>query len=214
MLKIPIKGSQVANLTDARYFAAWQVEWLGFCLDESAPSFLRPAEFNAIREWVEGPKVVGEFGLQKVDAILELAKLLKLPAVQVGPFLQGEALAPLQELEVFKEIVVETGDSASMIKKQLELSAPYVDQFVLDFSKNGWTWESIQESADWGLGPLQVLCKEFPLWLDLGIAPAELERMMEKLELRGLSLKGGEEEKVGVKSYDELDEILEALEDF
>lgn len=214
MLKIPIKGSQIANLTDARYFAAWQVDWLGYCLDEAAPSFLRPAEFSAIREWVEGPKVVGEFGLQEVDTILDLATLLQLPAVQVGPFLQGEALAPLEGLEVFKEIVVDAKDTAASLRVQLADSAPYVNHFVVDFSKNGWTWKALQESPDWGVEALAALSEAFPLWLDLSIPPTEIEALVSQLKLQGLSLKGGEEEKVGVKSFDELDEIMEALEDF
>ena len=40
----------------------------------------------------------------------------------------------------------------------------------------------------------------------------ELNEMLETVQIHGLSLKGGEEEKVGYKSFDELDEVLDALE--
>ena len=40
----------------------------------------------------------------------------------------------------------------------------------------------------------------------------QLNEMLEKVQIHGLSLKGGEEEKVGFKSFDELDEIIDALE--
>ena len=56
-----IKASQITNLTDARYFAAWGVEWLGFGLESGQDYFVTTAQMAAIKEWVEGPKMVGEF---------------------------------------------------------------------------------------------------------------------------------------------------------
>ena len=212
MLKTPIKASQIANLTDARYFAAWNVDWLGFCLDESALNFLKPAEFVAIREWVEGPKIVGEFGLKGSEEILQLAELMKIDAVQVGPFIKGEELAPLKDLEVFKEIVVDVDATAMAIEEEMMDSAAYVKYFLLDFSKSGWDWKKLQESTSWGKDALKKICAQFPILLDIPIPIAELEKVLEELKPKGLNLRGGEEEKVGVKSFDELDEVLEALE--
>ena len=39
-----------------------------------------------------------------------------------------------------------------------------------------------------------------------------LEEILNIPNLHGINVKGGEEEKVGVKSFDELDEFFEALE--
>lgn len=212
MLKLPIKASQIANLTDARYFAAWHVDWLGFSLDNSAPNHLQPAEFVAMREWVEGPKIVGEFGLKNPQEILQLAELMQLEAVQVGPFIHGAALEPLKDLEVFKEVVVDLDRGAESVLEELKESATYVKYFLLDFSKSGWDWEQVKTAAAWGEEALQNICHQFPVLLDLPIPVSEIEMVLTSLKVKGLNLRGGEEEKVGVKSYDELDEILEVLE--
>ena len=39
-----------------------------------------------------------------------------------------------------------------------------------------------------------------------------MAEILEIPNLQGINVKGGEEEKVGVKSFDELDEIFEAIE--
>ncbi len=64
MLKTLVKASNITNLTDARYFSALEVEWLGYHLEKGAETYIEPQNIIAIKEWVEGPKTVGEFGLQ------------------------------------------------------------------------------------------------------------------------------------------------------
>ena len=49
----------ITNLTDARYFSAWEVEWLGFNLSQGEENAISPLQVAAMREWVEGPKIVG-----------------------------------------------------------------------------------------------------------------------------------------------------------
>ena len=56
-----IKASRLTNLTDARYFAAKDVQFLGFNLEAGTPGHLDPMYMRAIREWVQGPVILGEF---------------------------------------------------------------------------------------------------------------------------------------------------------
>ena len=58
MLKTKIKANSITNLTDARYFAAWEVEWLGFNLNPGESIALQ--QVPAIKDWVDGVKIVGE----------------------------------------------------------------------------------------------------------------------------------------------------------
>ncbi len=212
MLKKPIKASQIANLTDARYFAAWEVNWLGFCLDTGADHFLQPAELVAIREWVEGPEIVGEFGFLPIEDLLELTRLMKLKAIQVGPFYEEEALAQLKDLIIFQEIIVEPGIDSNHLVEKMRKTAPYVSYFLLNFSKNNQSLEELRISEKFNVTDLKNMTAEFSILVDINLSAGEVEPFLEESGAYGLSLKGEEEERVGFKSFDELDEILEVLE--
>ncbi|MCB0588954.1 MAG: N-(5'-phosphoribosyl)anthranilate isomerase, partial [Phaeodactylibacter sp.] len=56
------------------------------------------------------------------------------------------------------------------------------------------------------------LCREYPVILSLDFNPETLQEALESLNLYGINVRGGEEEKTGFKSFDELDELFEALE--
>ena len=63
------------------------------------------------------------------------------------------------------------------------------------------------------VGDLKELCQDFKIILSIDFQLDTLEEILD-VNLFGLNLKGGDEERVGVKSFDELDEILDALEVF
>ena len=77
MLKIKVKASSIANLTDARYFAARGVEWLGFPLGGGGDG-LDLATVKAMSEWVDGVVFVGEFNLSTADEIRRVSSLLEM----------------------------------------------------------------------------------------------------------------------------------------
>ena len=79
------KAAGIESLTDARYYAAKGVQWMGFPLDDAAAGFSL-LRFKAMREWVAGPQVVGEFNYsQDAEAIYAVAADLALDAIQLGP---------------------------------------------------------------------------------------------------------------------------------
>jgi len=146
-------AAAVANLTDARYFAALGVDYMGFALEPGAEGHISPMELAAFREWIEGPALVGEFGGM---------------------------------------------DTASIVKLTKELN--------LDVS-----WETLQADPVW-IDWLTEVCADFPVLLDIP-APADmLDDILTTLEPVGVQVHGGEEEAVGLKSYDELDEWMEVLQ--
>lgn len=212
MLKTKIKASQITNLTDARYFAAWDVSWLGFCLDANTDYFMPPANVAAIKEWVEGPKIIGEFGLQTATEIRALVDTLELDAIQLGMLVGEDVLEQLDGISIFKEIVLENLDSMqSDINFHLDKFEAYIDTFILVFDKNklsfsDWTETNIDYLAD--------ICTKKNIILVMDFVAPELDDLLQKIQPLGLQVKGGEEEKVGFKSFDELDDIFEALETF
>ena len=210
MLKTKVKASAVTNLTDARYFAAREVEWLGFNFNLGDDTYIAPQEMKAIKEWVDGVKVVGEFGLQDLENIIDAVKLLELDAVQLGAFSTTEDLQVLhqQNITLLKEVVIAAPIEWGTIEQQLEEQSTFVEYFLLDFSKSGIKWGDMDESA---VQQLQALSKKYPILVSIGGNASAFEAMLDVTAIEGISVQGGEEEKVGYKSFDDLDDLFDVL---
>lgn len=214
MLRTKILAGSITNLTDARYFAAMGVEWMGFNLNPGDETFMPPVQVQAIKEWVEGPAILGEFNLQSAEEIDTIASDLELDGIQVGMFTSLDTLQELDtDLPVIKEVVIEKSTDRSGLSEILDAFAPYVQYFLLDLAKNDWTSEDLEEGDEINWAYIQELCDDYPILLHFGFDTETILEVMEDLEPSGLKVMGGDEEKVGYKSYDELDELLEALEE-
>ncbi|MDB4539191.1 MAG: hypothetical protein P8M17_05820 [Saprospiraceae bacterium] len=213
MLKIKIKASQITNLTDARYFAAWEVEWLGFNFDQGTEHYILPQNMKAIKEWVEGVKMVGEFSFATAEDINEAVELLELHTVQVGMFTEVPVLKKITAAPVIKEVVISPDVDEVSLKNHLEQCAPHVEYFLLSFEKSGTTWEMLKNGeSQIGSVLLKKLCAKYKIILSINLSQNSLDEILSIPNLHALNVTGGEEEKVGVKSFDELDEIFETLE--
>lgn len=211
MLKIKIKASDITNLTDARYFAAKEVEWLCFNFSEGAVSYIDPMKARAIFEWVEGPKIVGEFDNATADEINFYTEGWGLQVIQVGFLMPIDTVKAIKNTPIIKDIWIEEFTNPDFLVKELTAYAPHVESFQLNFDKNGITWADLKlPNAMIRIEDLKDICERFNIVLSIDFQPAMLDEILE-LNLYGLTVKGGEEERIGVKSYDELDEILDAI---
>jgi len=193
-----IKASRITNLTDARYFAAKEVDFLGFNLEEGTEGFLEPMYMKAIREWVEGPKIVGEFSRSTPAYVREAATFFGLDAVQVTPQLSAQ-LSDLEGLIVFMEIL-----SAEMDEHFFQQAAPFVSWFLIKMESSRLSEKSLLK--------IKNLCSEYPVLIQTDAPARQFSELLETLQPAGLSLVGGEEEQVGVKSFDEIEAIFDLLE--
>ena len=205
MLKTRIKASPISNLTDARYFAAREVEWLGFCLENGLPDFCPPQQVMAIKEWVEGPRIVGEFGLQNPEDIKAVVDYLDLDAVQLNQFADFSSVRQQVSVPLIQEIIIESTAS-------LPEFSPEADIYLLDFTKNNISWNDLSDAAALSRQQLVDWCEEYRILLAIDIARDDLIDFLDTVTPYGLNLRGGEEEKVGFKSFEELDDILDVLE--
>lgn len=213
MLKTKIKAGSITNLTDARYFAAREVEWLGFDLTPGSETYIDAAQMLAIKEWVDGVQIVGEFSLESGSVIKAAAAELGLDAVQLSMLTSDDTINELTpEVSVIKEIVPEYYHSDEDLQEQFSTAPTGLAYFLLNLEKNGFTWQDVKSGAPFTLQTLQDICQKFPVLLALNFKPAEVTEILAELSLQGLHLKGGDEEKVGFKSYDDLDEILDLLD--
>ncbi|MCC7506747.1 MAG: hypothetical protein IT259_15695 [Saprospiraceae bacterium] len=194
-------ASTITNLTDARYFAAREVDFLGFNLEAGTPGYLDPIYMKAMREWVEGPGIAGEFSQTDAETVREALEFYGLDAV----LLHGAGYLPQLPVLEGKTVLLELDAAAGpeAVGPIMRQAAPWVRWFVLHFPnapKN-------EDTAAW-----KTLTAQFPALLQLSVAPETLPALLADWQPAGLLLRGGEEQQVGVKSFDEIEEIFEALE--
>ena len=195
-----VKASRITNLTDARYFAAREVQFLGFNLEPDTPGYLDPMYMKAIREWVQGPKITGEFTATPLETVREAALFYGLDAVQIA----AQSLPNIHILEDIPTLVrLQASDAPAQHLHTLRAAKGLYEYLILDFSGTPDI-----DPAIW-----RDFFAEFPVLLDAAAFPDAdtLGRYIHLLQPAGIALSGGEEEQVGVKSFDEMEEILDRV---
>ena len=214
MLTTTVKASSVSNLTDARYFAAWHVEWLGFDLTASGLETLPLTQVKEIKDWIEGPKIVGELEVLDLEESQQIINFLELECIQVGMHTPVEYFNSLTVSTIIKEVIIEPTTTYSSLKQHLDTYFDYVDYFLIDFNKNNINWISLKEGrANLTRNELKELCSQYEILLNIDYTDKNTKEIVEEINPVGIIVKGGVEEKVGFKSFDELDEIFESLEE-
>lgn len=185
MNQIKIIASSISNLTDARYFAAWGVDALSFDFDK-----VDRDEYFAILDWVEGVKIYVETREEFSD--LEIH--------------EADGIIYLKDDMDSSEDIL-SGNTIVSGSLALLQSISFKEGQIL---RIGDQW------ASWNLTKKQEaiqFAKKHNCFLDIPLALTELEAYLKSDLIYGLVLRGGEEEKVGFKSFDELEEVFELLEE-
>jgi phosphoribosylanthranilate isomerase len=184
----------VNNLTDARYFSAMGVDYIGFCCNPGTESYCSIDKIKEITDWVEGPKFVLEFsGWQEESEIQNLLDSGLGNAVHFGAFSDYKKTF---SVPVFKDYIFE-----NIIDADLNIC-----DYPVIRSERTFFDLSDKEKSD-----LKEVLKMKPCFLDFQLKGNEIETILSEVPIYGIILRGGEEEKVGVKSFEDLDEIFESL---
>ena len=194
MPKIKIKASSIANLTDARYFAAMMVDFMGYQLDLSHDERLSTAEFHGIKAWVEGPEIVAQVG--------------KTPKA---------LLAEIYSAEDYQWISCDMDnhdyDDKSVIA---EFRPKSIQDLAHQTFKSGRIYQlHLQDISEQDLYQgvlLSELCAQHQVFVSAPSQEQNIRKLIEDIQPYGIDLLGGAEEKVGFKSYEELDVFFEHLE--
>ncbi|UZD23800.1 phosphoribosylanthranilate isomerase [Algoriphagus halophytocola] len=202
-LKTFVKISGITNLSDARYCAGMYVDLLGFSLEKENEKFISPEEYSEITGWVSGLEFVGEFETYTSEQILEVVKAyptvkwIEHDRLEALEDLEGKGFGLLYKmgLEEVRQIENEVAERLSSMGVIFHLTSLHEELTEIDF-------EAIRE--------LTAHCKVI---LDAGITAENVNQLIEDLGLYGISLTGGDEIKPGLKDFDELADILEALEE-
>lgn len=94
-LKTLVKVSGVNNLSNARFCAGMGVDMLGFDMDT-----LPIEQYNEIRNWVAGVKIVGETNETEVEKVLSKIEAFKPDLVEITDFDLAVELYKRSDIEV------------------------------------------------------------------------------------------------------------------
>lgn len=176
MTKLPILARNVCHLTDARYFAALEADYIVFNLDTSNPDGIDPMLFHGIVGWVEGSKI----------------------AVEMAP-------------SGFDPDIHRLSSNHSTNPQILQLDFSAIDSVSID--SDAYIINLSAEHTN--LDDLKHINATFPdanVYIQCELNPTIVKSLLDHFPHFGIVLLGSAEEKTGIKSYADLDEILDLIE--
>jgi len=192
-LKTLVKVGEITNLSDARYCAGMGVEMLGFNLNQGSDTYVSPEQFKEITEWVAGVKFVGEFANATIETIQKSIREYKLDMIQL-PFVNADLI-----FEVDLPVIL-YGESCDT--EEIDLLVDRLGDRITFFLLEGC--EDIEQ--------IEHISENQPILLGGNLEADNVDSWIEGTTIKGIALKGSLEEKPGFKDYDQLADILEALE--
>ncbi len=203
-----IWANNIKNLTDARYFAAYEVAQIGFCLDQTDTENCIDATLMAtIAEWVQGVEIAARISdaTSATEAHL-LSEKLHLDTLVVGLFYPLQHLSNAQN--VIQEIVIDGFIDWEMIRAHAETYQTSL-AFHLNFTKNNINWAELKAAKY--LDAVRDICANAPVWIQIDIAPSDIIDLQKTLNPHGFVVTGGNEERVGFKSFEDVEDTIEAI---
>lgn len=189
-LKTKVKINKITSLSEARYSAGMEVDFLGFPLYGDYEKGLQ--RFKEISSWVSGPQFVMEC-LSETDFIKVVEGKIEAEYIQVGL----EYINPTRAGNYKLFILLPDTLTSEMLDKLLSLSGQnhYVIVTLSGFTNN-------KHSLDGFSVFIEESYEELRQNLDTLLS----------LPITGICLQGSEEEAPGIHNYDHLSEMLEKLE--
>jgi len=202
-LTIPVILNSVNNLSDARYAAGMGVDLMGFEIEKAAERYISPDLYKAITAWLSGVKTVAEIAVLTPAALAIIQEHYQPDLIQFEKT-EDISIELLSTTPFIQKITAEKGAELDLLKKLESLVLKPASFILLELSD--WKdWTNYQEE-------ISKANTAFPI---LWALPVEKEDaiLIQDMELKGLALKGGDEQRPGWKDLDQLIDILEALEE-
>ena len=195
MAKPIVKVSGISSLTDARYCAGMEVEFLGIAFDTTGGSPVSRTHFASISGWIEGPQWVCEYDGQSLENLLELVAEYGFETVQVNSLAMANAC-------IAKGL--KTGLRVNIAELDTWLEVPDNLAFVvIPFL------DTVVESDHFlpGLEEKAVVLAEQITRID------EVEVILTKYPGLGFNLYSGEEDRPGWMDLSGLQDVLELIDE-
>jgi len=195
-----VKLAGITNLSDARYAAASGIDYLGFCFDTQKKNYIAPIKAKEMIDWINGCEIVAEFGEQSLEEIQTISDLLKVDLIE----LENQILP--NELNQFNKPIIKKIDLAKFDLELLEIELESYKSFVKIFHL--YSSESIK-TAD--KKKLISFCDQYKIILGFELRPDNIISTIHSFNPYAINLLGKDEEKIGYKDFDEMNELLELI---
>ena len=187
--EIIIKAGSIQNLTEARYFSSKLIELVGFNFDQASGNAIEPIQAQQIIGWLEGPKIVAEFGTEPKSKIQEITTVLGIETIKI-PFARK---AEFQDTSL--HLILQSDFSG--LPKNIDAADLLQVKFNEDDLSNADFSKLLQQNkvileTDWTEDNLQEI---------------------QALQPYGINFNGSGELKTGVQSFEEMDVLFELMED-
>ncbi|MDH5474547.1 MAG: hypothetical protein OEX22_02530 [Cyclobacteriaceae bacterium] len=186
-LKTFVKVNSVTNLSDARYCAGMGVHQIGFCLDEKNKNHITSETIKAITGWISGVEIVSE--------VEQYQENLPTDAVEVHSLINIDRF---NNVKLNVRMSLEEAETKINTLKELT-NLDYL--LLVNNDENNLQIDRINKLA------LQV-----PIVLGDGFNSTTINHLLGKLNIKGIALNGTDEIRPGFKDYDQLADVLEAIE--
>jgi phosphoribosylanthranilate isomerase len=195
-----IKLSNITNLSDARFAAAVGIDYIGFCFDTNDVSYIPPVKAKEIFEWTSGTNIVAEFGEQSIDEIKDVSELLSVDFIEICNSILPDEFSAFQ-IPLIKKIDLDKFDKATLIK-EIEAYKSVSHSFHL-FSGS--------EKGGFDRDTLKVLCENNLVIWGLPLDIVNTKSIINIYKPFALNISGGNEEKPGIKDFDEMNDWLDSI---
>ena len=181
-----IYATNISNLTDARYFAALGAKWMEISTNGLK---MNSIEFNAMKEWVTGAKWVLNLG--------------EIKSINENSFLVDSQIEYLSGS-------IDNEEELGFIHLNYEKS---LTPSIFETKKNrAWIINKIDFTDPTALSHLHKIARTEIIYLNIGgISSENIVQTINTIKPKGVVFSGGSEEKIGFKSFDEIDDIIELL---
>lgn len=195
---IPILAKSIDNLTDARYFASWQADWIALTAEREDQEILDMSAIREIISWLDGSQLMLSFDKTPLEEAVWLTRESGLQALMI-PF---QKMDKDTGLDIFMTIDMDDPKRAAENIHQAFRQGNFV---VL----SGGSEIEGQLSFLHEVLPTPFLRKKS--FLDLPLTGDMIHLIDETLPGVGFCLSGGMEERPGYKSFEDIDELVEVL---
>jgi len=192
---VPLLIRGINNLSDARYCAGMGADKLTFVLDPALPGCLNAKTVKELAGWIAGVELIGEFDQLNAAEINALSAECALDAVLLR---RPRTAAELAEIAppVYVEV---TAESRALLQSFPDSLLGVVVELPATVSA-----ETVAQ--------LRGLASRRPLWLGPGLQPDRARDLATRLRPAGLVFPSGNEVKPGLRDFDQLEAVFEALE--
>jgi len=200
-LKTFVKVGSITNLSDARFCAGFGVDLLGFDINPTSKNYISIDQANEIMGWVAGPAFVAEVGKMPLADVIKLQEENKFPFVQVDDIATADELLT-KGIQVILHILIGSQSDLDLLSNVISANGSYSHIIVSCTAP-----ELIPEIENLISNDIKL-----PLIKSYDVELSQLDHIIQLQPFSGIELKGSHEDKPGFKEYDELADILEALE--